>query len=272
MLATSRLKFITVAANYIIMAESSTPKRMVKTAETMFGVIERLYESDASVTEVADALNIARSTAYDHLATLEEMGYVVREEEQYRLGLGFLRLGMKSKERLILPDIARPVIERLAKETEEIVRLFVKESNMTIIVEWEQGNRGVVTGGKVGTTLPFHWTAAGKAIMAHLSQREIEAIVDEKGLSGRTENTITELDELNTEIEEIRETGVAFNNEESIKGLLAVGCPIVVEDTVYGAISIGVPANRLDGRGFEEELIADLKGATNEIELKLAYL
>lgn len=253
------------------MSDTGTPKRTVKTADTLFGVIECLYESDATISEVADELDIAHSTAYDHLATLEQMGYLVKDDRKYGLGLEFLRIGMKARDRLLLREIARPIIKRLAEETEEIVRLFVMEQNKAVIVELEQGTRGVVTGGAVGTALPLHWTAAGKAMMAYLPRSEVKAIVDDVGLSGRTENTITDFAELEAELDRIREEGIAFNNEESIEGLLAVGCPIVVDDTVHGAISIGAPVNRLDETGFQEELVIDLKGAANEIELKVAY-
>jgi IclR family acetate operon transcriptional repressor len=253
------------------MADSNSPKRTVKTADTLFGVIEILYEEEVTVAEVAERLEIARSTAHDHLVTLEEMNYIVKEDGKYRLGLEFLRLGMNVKTKMALPEVAQPTLERLANDTEETVRLYVMEHDMAVIIDLVKGPRGVVTGGAIGTRLPLHWTAAGKAMMAHLPESEIQRIVDEYDLPSRTENTITDLETLRTELEEIRETEVAFNDEEAIKGLRAVGCPIVTDKTVHGAISIGIPTSRLTGADFREEVLTALKGAANEIELKISY-
>ncbi|WP_096391815.1 IclR family transcriptional regulator [Halopenitus persicus] len=253
------------------MGRSTKPKRTVKTADTLFGIIEYLYEGEASVTDVAEEMDLARSTSHDHLVTLEEMGYVVKDGIKYSLSLEFLRLGMSARDDKVIYDIAKPVVERLAEETGEIVRISVMENSKAVIIGMKQGDRGVETGAAVGKGLPLHSTAAGKAMMAHLPMAEVKQIVDEYGLSAQTENTITDLETLKQELKSIRQSGIAFNNEETVKGLQGIGCSIVTDDVIHGAITIGVPANRFTESELREKMGTELKGTVNELELRLEY-
>lgn len=254
------------------MGESGGPNRSVKTAGTIFEILELLSENgNGTVTEVADWANIAPSTAHDHLVTLEDMGYLVKENGKYHLGLKFLKYGVEAKSRLNIVEVAGPIVKQLADETGEVVRLVTIEHDEVVVVNLEKGDRGVITGGKTGTRLPLHWTAGGKAILAELPENEVRRIVNERGLPSRRANSISSIDELLDEIEAIQEKGVAFDDEESIKGLRGVGCAINTEEDPLFAISIGAPANRLQGVRFREDIPEAVKGAVNEIELRIAY-
>ncbi|WP_197409784.1 IclR family transcriptional regulator, partial [Haloferax profundi] len=114
-------------------------------------------------------------------------------------------------------------------------------------------------------------TASGKAILAFLPEERVLEIIDERGLEPRTENTITEREELFEELSQIRDQGYANAIEESVKGMRAVAAPIMLEDSVAGSISLAGPANRFVGERFEDEVPKLIKGVANEIELKLTY-
>jgi DNA-binding IclR family transcriptional regulator len=104
-----------------------------------------------------------------------------------------------------------------------------------------------------------------------LSEDEVERILERHGLPKKTDQTITDRNELEEELEEIRAEGVAFNINESLLGERAVAAPIVSEKEVMGAITVVGPANRLSGSYFREEIPDLLLGATNEIELRLKF-
>jgi len=67
----------------------------------------------------------------------------------------------------------------------------------------------------------------GKAILAQLSRDRVMEIVERHGLLKRTEQTITDPDELCAELEEIRDAGVAFDDEEYGNGLRCVAAPVM---------------------------------------------
>ena len=106
-------------------------------------------------------------------------------------------------------------------------------------------------------------------MLSTMSDEEIQSIVDRHGLPKATENTITDEEEL---FEEIRDTGVAFNREESVKDVHTVSVPLVLEgNTAIGAFTIAGPAHRLKGDRLTEQLPDKLNEAVNELKLNLRY-
>ncbi|MFA9418244.1 IclR family transcriptional regulator [Natrinema sp. HArc-T2] len=245
----------------------------IKATETAFDIIKTIHEAGhIRLVELADTVGIANSTAFSHLTTLEELGYVVKEPDGYRLGLRLLDHGIQAKYHYReLLDASKPVLEQLVSETDEAVNLVVEEDNHAVYIGRLTGDRGVPTNSWVGKHKQIHTLSAGKAILAHMPENQVDEIISQTGLDGVTAETITTREELESEFEEIRERGVAFNNCESHESIRAVGAPIILNEEVYGAVSVAGPAKRLTGEYFRSEIPDLLLGAVNEIELKLAY-
>jgi DNA-binding IclR family transcriptional regulator len=90
----------------------------VKSVETTFEILQALRRLDgAGVTELADQLDMPKSSVYNYLSTLEQEEYVVKEESEYYVGLRFLDLGRYARQRDELYETARPELESLADET-----------------------------------------------------------------------------------------------------------------------------------------------------------
>lgn len=239
----------------------------IKTAHRVFDVLELVRKEDGvTLSEVATELDIATSTAHGYLTTLEELESLVRDGEQFYLGLTFLQYGTAARSRFEYIDTVESKLEGLAEETKETVWFAAEECGRAFHLLQKEGPNAVQTDGLIGKPAPLHATAAGKAILGELS----ESRLDEIELSEYTEATITDREALREEIAEVREAGVAYNDRETLAGLRAVGCPIHVEGDVVGAISISGPAERISGSYFDEELPAVLRGAANEIELNLS--
>ena len=247
--------------------------RGIKSTRTAFAIVEALHDARrARLTELAERVDIANSTAHEHLATLQELGYVVEEDGEFGLSLKFLDHGTQAKRRYrTLVEASTPALEGLVAETDETVNLVVEEHGQAVYVDRLTGERGVPTNSWVGKRKPLHAISAGKAILAHLSEDRLEAIVADRELSPATDRTITAREQLQRELEEIRERGVSFNDRESHDRIRAVGTPIVLDGHVHGAVSVAGPAKRLTGEYFRAEIPDLLLGAVNEIELKLTY-
>ena len=246
----------------------------VEAVDRSLRIIEVLRERDgAGVTEIADDLGWAKSTVHTHLRTLQENEYVVREGDEYVLGFRFLDLGEYVKYRKPAYSAVEPKIEELAERTDKRVQFITSEHGYAIYVRIAEGQHAVSTGSQLGRRrLMLHASAAGKAILAHLPEEDVEEILDRRGLPAHNENTITDRDELAEELEAVRERGFAFNYEEHIKGLRAVAAPVLSADgEVEGSVSVAGAARRMQGEWFESELPELLLGVVNEIELDLAY-
>lgn len=248
------------------MADESTTGTL-QTPEITFRVVEALRECNgAGVSELAERLGMAPSTIHRHLSTLRGTGYVTQEEDRYYLGLRFLQLGEYVRNRKALYETAKIYTEMLAEETGCRSVFLVEENEVGVYIHTSAGKHGLWTGSTIGKRVPLYATAAGKVVLAH------DEAIDPQDLDlvQLTPQTITEYDELRAELAAIRERKYAFNREEQIVGVHAVGAPVFDSDgSVLGAYSVAGPANRLRAEWFEEELPQIVLGIANECELRL---
>lgn len=245
----------------------------LKTTETSLQIISCLKELEGGrVTEVAKAVNMAPSTVHNHLTTLEKNEYVIKEGDIYKLGLKFLNLGEYVRGRSDAYDFVKEKVEKLAEETGGRCHFVVEEHGYGVYLYTSSGEQAVKAYSSVGKRLPLHVAAAGKAILSNLEDWQVEEILDRRGLSRETTNTITDRERLFNELSEIQERGYAFNREEHLNGIKAVGAPVKgVDNRVIGAFSVSGPAHRMKGEWFEKELPNIVLGVSNELELNLQY-
>lgn len=237
-----------------------------------FDVVETVQQlGTARVSEVADERDLPESTAHAYLRSLVELGYLVRDDQKYRLSLKFLHVGGSARRDRSIFDVGRPTVDRLADETGERANLMVEENGEGIYVYKAMGESGVKLDTFPGTILPLHTTALGKAILAHLPDERIAELVDDRPLEKVTENTITSPDQLRSELESIRERGYAMDDEELNEGMRCVAAPILVDEAVLGAVSASGPVGRVHGSRFEEELPNQVRSAANVIKVNLKH-
>lgn len=220
------------------------------------------------VTEVADTLGIAKSTAHYHLSTLRQNGFVTKNGTRYGLGLSFLKMGLQTRRREPLFDAAKEEIDKLADETGELAILSVEQRGLGVYLYKRGGSNALDIDAPIGGSATLHNRALGKAMMSRFPEARVDEIFDRHGLPKTADRTITDRKELKRALQEVRDEGVAFNREESIDGIHGVGVPITSADgEVLGAISVAGPAKRLNGSLFDEELPDLLSRARNVIEL-----
>lgn len=246
----------------------------IGSVETTLDVIDALRERNgAGVSELASLLDVSKSTIHRHLTTLYNRGYVTRSGDTYMVGLEFLNQGIHSRNKYKIYDIAYTKVVELAEETGERTWCIVEENGIGYYLCGASGKHPVHPPVRTGQWSHLHQTSGGKAILAQQSPERIDEIVERYGLPAKTEHTITDPDVLSRELETVRESGIAFNKQESLPGLHAVGAPILDQKTgmVLGAISISGPANRLKPSVMEGELAELILGTTNEIEINITY-
>lgn len=254
------------------------PEVTIAATKHTLEICEEVARSDGiTLAELVDSLDMPKSTVYDHLRTLSELNYVVRNDDGYRIGLKFLKLGGRRRRDMSLYQTAKPELKELADKTGEHVTLVVEEYGMGILLETIMGSKAVEVFAPDGTRTYLHTTAPGKAILAHMPQDRVSSVLDTYGggerLPGFASETVTDPEELFEELNEIRERGYAFDVNESLDGMRGVAAPIIRPDdkSVAGAISVYGPVNRTDTTEFEEEIPELLLQTTNVVEVNLTY-
>ncbi|SDY09124.1 IclR family transcriptional regulator [Halobellus clavatus] len=244
----------------------------LKTIQRAFEILDLLKrEKQIGVAELAQTLDLPKSTVHDYLRTLRTMGYVVNESGSYRLSLQILELGGQVKYRNRLFHVAKPELERLVEETGEQASINVEERGEFVILHTEFGADSLRLGIYPGLRTPIHTHAGGKVILAHLPEERIEQIVANHGLTARTEYTITDPDDLVEELATLREQGYGVDRNEQVVGMGAVAAPVQIEDRVVGSIGIVCPSDRLLEEDYRETLAAEVQKSANIVSVNYQY-
>ncbi|ELY62930.1 IclR family transcriptional regulator [Natrinema versiforme] len=248
-------------------------RNTIKAVDTSLSIVEALKrERTAKVSELAQLTGHSKANVYKHLNTLKAQGFVERDDDEFRLGLGYLDLGGLVREQLEGQHIIKPKIAEIADKTEEVAQYMVESNGKSVIVFKEVGHQGVSLRTRVGAQLPIHQVASGKAMLAFMPDTRVDEIVQRHGLPAATENTITDTEALKDELAEIRERGYATNRSESTKKLFAVSVPVMsVSENVIGACTVSGPTHRMNDTGKTSQVVETLRSVTNEIELNLAH-
>lgn len=248
--------------------------RTIDAVETSIRLLETLRDmGGAGVTELADETGVSKAGVHSHLNTLRENELVVKNGDEYNISLRFLDFGEYAKQNLHIYDLVEAEVHKLAHQTDEVAQFMVEEHGWGVYTHKARGENAVQTRSYIGNRKHLHCTAVGKAILSELPDERIDEIVDKNGLPGNTENTITTRDELFAEVAEVRESGVAFDDEEALQGLRCVAVPVKDQrGELLGAISVSGPTNRIKNERFSEELPEAVKNTANVIQINAAQL
>jgi DNA-binding IclR family transcriptional regulator len=177
---------------------------------------------------------------------------------KYRLGLALFELGTLVRRKMDFTMEARPFLRTLMEKTGETVHLAILDHDSVLYVISLESKQALRMGSKVGTRVPVHATAVGKALLAFQPEEEIARIIA-RGLAASAPNTIVEGKALQRELALVRARSYAEDDEESEVGLRSVAAPIRNDSgAVIAAISIAGPAHRMTKKtllGWVRELV-----------------
>lgn len=252
--------------------DEDSSKRTVDAVGRTIDIFEALHElGGATLTELSDHLNYSKSSVHAYLATLEEREFVTKEGYSYRPSYRFITIAEQLRRtHYDIYKYGRESAKRLAEDTGEFVQLMIEEHDVGIHIFTFSGKRGVYADKyPIGRPTPLHCNAAGKAILSTLPEEQLERILFRNELPAITENTITDPEQLLDELEEIRETGVAFSTEEAVVGMRGIASPIVgPSGEPMGSINISGPLSQFDKERFRETLPEKVVEYSNIIEVE----
>ncbi len=230
------------------------------------------------VSELAREVGLSRSTAHRYIATLATLGYLEQDDltRKYRLGPRVLDLGFSAINSMELREISVPHLQRLSDQTGHTVNMAVLDGADIVYVERcrsaRHGQREIDLNLHVGSRLPAYCTSMGKVLLAHLPVEECDAVLDGVELTRRGPNTLTARSALRSELEDVRESGLAVNNEELAFGLRSIAAPVRGHSgEVAAAINLAVHRSWVSVEDLVEKFGPALKRTAEDISARAGY-
>lgn len=247
----------------------STPSDTIAAVHRAFTLLRTLKRlNGAGVTELSEELGMSKSGIHKQLSTMVERGYLVNEDGTYRLSFKFVSDGEHVKRNSLFYNVSVPEVDDLSAEIGNTVYLGAYENGRSYCVYQVESDTAVATDVGVGDHIAFHSTAAGKAIAAYLSDECRDTVLPDE-LPTKTEMTITDRGELLDELASVADRGVAFEDEENVRGMRAVGTPVISpQGDVLGAVAVSGPLSLIPDDRFRGDIPETLRQTKNFIEVK----
>jgi DNA-binding IclR family transcriptional regulator len=220
------------------------------------------FDGPVSLTlaQVVARTGLPRSSAHRILEQLVKVRWLAREDHHYHLGLGMLELGSLAGHQNELRGAATVALHELAHRTGMVVHLAVLDGAEIIYLDKVGGRFGVRVPSRIGGRAPAHCTGAGKAMLAFADDGVLRAVAagplpTPTAASIRTERA------LRAELGRVRDRGVAFDREESARGLACVAVPVGPPGSPCAAVSVCGPVARVNS----EQLIGPVRATAHAV-------
>jgi DNA-binding IclR family transcriptional regulator len=192
------------------------------------------------VGELAGAVNLHPATVHRLLATLTRLNWVERMDPgKYGLGLRMLGVAALGVAQSPLLSNSTPILEKLAEASGWSAYLSVIIGNRVVDLARHPGRLSQAAPTFAfgpGRSYPAHASADGKLLLAYLPEDELESLLAAEPLKGFTDNTITDVDELKAELQDIRAKGFATDRGERSEFVKGVAVPVLFEGSVVAAL------------------------------------
>jgi DNA-binding IclR family transcriptional regulator len=235
----------------------------------VFGPAER----ELTLSEIADRMQLPKSSVHRLLATLAARQYVERDSQthRYSLGIRLFEIGSNVIHGRGLHAAAHPVLEKLTMATGETCHLAVQHGTEAVYVYKLDGLSSIPMPSRVGGRAPGHATSIGKVLLAWADPEVRRQAVGGK-LKRYARNTITDPKQLEGELDLVREQGYAVDLEEFEDGLCCVAAPVRdMSARVVAAVGVAAPSIRLTADVLPSAVEAVIE-AGDAISRQLGYV
>jgi len=198
--------------------------------------------TNLTLKDISRELCIDTTSAYRYINTLVQLGYVWKDSQTKMLRLGPMALTLSNNiasSSDILQAI-KPLLEKTLEQYKGSIDCGFLEGDVIHRV-YQKGHKEILMKNVPYLERAFHCSALGKAVLAHLPEKEMLSIVKGLDLVPKTKNSITDRETLLKDLKITRRKGYAINNEEYIVGAISIAAPLINLETkhAYGAVSLG---------------------------------
>ena len=260
------------------MASKTKPYRGTQSVMRAFKILQTFSDQQPEwrLTELAEEVDLNRTTTYRLLTALESLDMVTRDEDTqaYRLGSEAIVLGGRALRANYVRQISHKELEQLSAETGETATLDVLEGADTLVVDEVKGRfvLGTMPGAApaIGTRWPANSSSTGKVLLAWLPPREVAERLPQP-LPQLTPHTITSREQLQQELAQVRQRGYALAQDELEIGYSDIAAPLFNhEGDVVAALTVGGATTRLTAEK-RQQAIRLLRDAALRVSAQLGH-
>jgi DNA-binding IclR family transcriptional regulator len=230
-------------------ADSLVPQYPIESVDKALKLILLLGDQpEIRLSEATRYLGVASSTAHRLLAMLQYRGFVRQDpvSKAYRPGPALTSVAFSIFGRIDIEGTAKPIMRRLSERLRESVHVGMLDGATVRFIAAVEGPTAVRVASRLGRTMLAHCTSTGKAMLAQLSDVEIQQLYPDEELERITPHSIGSRTELRMELARIRQQGYAVNREESEESVASLAVPIPVRAPgLRLALNAAAPAHRL---------------------------
>jgi len=215
-----------------------------------FAIMEEVarHRGGISLADLSKRVGLHNSTTFHLVKTMVSLGYVrqIKDGKRYRIGGPLFALAASALDEIEMVSLATPILEELSRETGESSHFAVRMADAVVVIARTAGSGAFQLAGRVGVVRPAHCTALGKIILAALHPHQVDHFLDRVELKACTPKSITDIETLKRELDEVRRDGIAFDDGEFDSEVRCVAVPVRdFTGQVTGAIGISGPIWRL---------------------------
>lgn len=247
------------------------------TVNKAIDILEIFLQQDGEfrLTELARIAALDKATTYRLVSTLVKKRFLhqAKKNGKYSLGLKMIDCSFAIRRNLKFINLAYLYLGKLNAAQSVAVNLTVVDGDRSLVIE-EIGisSKGLPSSPVVPKRLPLHATACGKVLLAAMPEEERNEFYSRNLLKSFTRNTLTDVFQLEKELETILKGNVAFDLEDYKKGLWAIAAPVADRNgKVVAAISIIVPPARTDEESIKRLTVA-VKNCASELSQAIKRL
>jgi len=249
-------------------AMESRGVRGVKSAARTVALLELLAargEQPSRLDELAEDLDVPRSSMYQLLQTLVDCGWVRSDVtgSLYGIGIRALLTGTSYLDGDRRIRAVRPYLDEASDTLGETIHMARLDGRDVVYLATRESHEYLRTISRVGRRVPAHAGALGKALLAERSDDELP--FSDGPLTSLTENTHTSRAALLADLAEVRERGYSIDREETVTGIAGFGFALRYDAPATDAISCSVPVTRLT-RAHEVRVVTVMRDVRAEIE------
>lgn len=242
----------------MVKSTAKSPKKgiqVIARAATILRALER-EPKGLSLGKIAQRVGLSRSTVQRIVDALTEEHLLIGASPTTGVKLGPAILRMASNSSFDFIEFIRPYINELSKETGETVDVSEIQKTRTVFVDQVVGSARLNIVSSIGEAFPLHCLASGKAMLSTFTEADFHKRIGRKPLDEHTPATITSISALFDEVQLVKQSNIAFDREEHIVGVSAIGTPLQEPSGKLYAVSIPVPTVRFKQK--EKQLVKAL--------------
>ncbi|ASN06914.1 IclR family transcriptional regulator [Virgibacillus necropolis] len=231
---------------------------------------------ELSLREIALRADLPKPTAYRHLASLVECGFLQKSKEndqdsRYRLGLKLLELGHLVTNQLEIREVALPLMEQLAQDINEVIHIVIANQKEATYIEKVDSTRAIRLYTRIGKSSPLYIGSGPKLLLAFMDKEKQKEVLGDAELYAIDEHRKIDKKRLQEELDIIREEGYAYSIGEQDLETTGISYPLYnYRRQVIAALTVSGLSSHFEGENLQ---VIKMKTQQNaeKISEKLGY-